>query len=322
MRALLDRLWASCPPDFDCEPEAEVLVEVPDDASPIDAGSWLLETTTQRITLALIEARAGGLLMLHAGGVSDPVTGASVVYVAPSLTGKTTLTQELGRRFGYLSDETIGIDEDLRILPYPKPLSVRDPAGGRRREVAPAEAGMLPAHQSPRLARLIVLDRRDDHTGQPVLAELDLFDAVPVLAPQTSSLGVMQQGLQRLHELVRRTGPILQVTYREASSLVGIVEHLMEPALCVRRRPPTDMLVRATPDGAVDALVQFGDQVVRLGELGMAVFEASEQPVSVRYLTSLLAERFGVPDGAPDAVAATRAAVTELLAQDVLFEVP
>jgi len=54
--------------------------------------------------------------MLHAGGLCNPETGASVVYVAPSRTGKTTLTLSLSGRFGYLSDETIALDEQLHIL--------------------------------------------------------------------------------------------------------------------------------------------------------------------------------------------------------------
>lgn len=67
--------------------------------------------TTQDITRALIAAQIGTLLMLHAGAVSDPVTGRSLVYVAAGGTGKTTLTRRLGQRFGYLTDETVGIDK-------------------------------------------------------------------------------------------------------------------------------------------------------------------------------------------------------------------
>lgn len=47
--------------------------------------------------------------MLHAGAVCHPDTSSSIAYAAPGGTGKTTLTRVLGRRYGYLTDETVGI---------------------------------------------------------------------------------------------------------------------------------------------------------------------------------------------------------------------
>lgn len=63
--------------------------------------------------------------------------GASLVYVAPGSTGKTTLSQLLGQRFGYLTDETVGIADDGTIFPYPKPLSVRRPDASHLKDGVP-----------------------------------------------------------------------------------------------------------------------------------------------------------------------------------------
>ena len=72
---------------------------------------------------AFIAARAGELLMLHAGAVAHPVTGRALVFVAPGGTGKSTLTRRLGKRYGYLSDGTVGSSPDtLRIHPNPQPI--------------------------------------------------------------------------------------------------------------------------------------------------------------------------------------------------------
>ena len=76
-----------------------------------------MESATQEITRAFIEQRQGQLLMFHAGAVADPTTGRSLVYVAPGGTGKSTLTTKLGREFGYLTDETVGIAPATRRIP-------------------------------------------------------------------------------------------------------------------------------------------------------------------------------------------------------------
>ena len=68
-----------------------------------------------RLTAELIGQQAGKLLMLHAGGLCNPETGASVVYVAPSRTGKTTLTNALLAEVAKSSDRVV-IIEDTREL--------------------------------------------------------------------------------------------------------------------------------------------------------------------------------------------------------------
>lgn len=183
-----------------------------------------LTSITQAITKALINAQAGKLLLFHAGAVCHPETGRSLVFVAPGGTGKTTLARTLGTRYGYLTDETVAIDRELRILPYPKPLSIRTQPGTAKTEHSPDELGLLPAHADPKLARLVILERDDTHGQHPSVTEMGLLDAIVELAPQTSSLHLLPNGLQRIAELVAVTGAILKVRYTEATALAPLVD--------------------------------------------------------------------------------------------------
>ena len=325
----LRNIWSRCiptdAPSGDIAAVETLTVELGD--GPV---TWeLLERTTQRITVALLNQQAGKALLLHAGGVSHPVTGRCVVYVAPSQVGKTTLSLELAQHFGYLSDESIAITEDLEILPYPKPLSVRDPYGGPRKELGPDALGLRvpPAH--PQLTNLLILDRQEDHAGPPEIEELDVFEVVALLGPQTSWLSSLPAGLHRLDLLLQLTGGALKVTYREAASLLPLVIELLgdpaeadfvtpvdsEAEAFVQLIPPVDQLIR---DG--ETLLQYRDRVVQLGALGTAVVAESIRPITVQNLTQRLIAALGSPETG-DANAATLAAVEHLVEQGVLRKI-
>jgi len=188
-----------------------------------DVAARALTRSTQRITAALIAAQAGRLLMLHAGALCHPDTGASVVYVAPGGTGKTTLSRALGREFAYLTDETVGITEDRRILPYPRPLTLRRPSGGRAKiEHAPDDLGLLAPRADPWVAG-VVLIRRDPSVVGVSVEPLDPGEALLLLAPEASSLARLERPLHRLAELGQATGGFRLVRYAEAADLAGLV---------------------------------------------------------------------------------------------------
>lgn len=146
----------------------------------------LLSSTTQAVTRKLIGQRIGQLLMLHAGCLANPTTGEAIAFVAAGGTGKTTLTNRLGRRYSYITDETCGIDEDLLIHPYMKPLSIRS-NGPSKIETSPDQLGLVTLDVEPRLVSIVLLDRQPGHEGLTV-KELSLFEAIESLAPQTSSM--------------------------------------------------------------------------------------------------------------------------------------
>ncbi len=177
-------------------------------------------TATQEVTRALITAQAGRLLMFHAGAVSHPDTGATLVYVAPGGTGKTTLSSSMGLRFRYLTDETVGIDSAGRVHPYPKPLSTRPSDGiGPKVEVSPAGLRLRRSGATPHVARVILLDRQSVMTGTPEMDELGFMDALFALVGQTSSLSVLERPLHQLGGLIDSSGPVLRVRYGEAADI-------------------------------------------------------------------------------------------------------
>ncbi len=230
------RAWSRCLIDGSASRVAEPLDVAlpppgPDSAgAPSNAGvdhAMALQRLTQGVTARLIAAQVGRLLMLHAGAVSHPVTGESLVFVAPGGTGKTTLARALGRRYGYLTDETVGIDDSGRIHPSPKPLSLRVPGGGHKEESSPDDLGLARAHPEPTVRRVILLDRPPGHTGAPNIAELSTLDAVERMLPETSSLGRLPRPLRRLADLADRWGPVLRCSYAEADDLVPLAADLI-----------------------------------------------------------------------------------------------
>jgi hypothetical protein len=177
------------------------------------------ESATQQITQAFIAARAGELLMFHAGAVAHPITGRALVFVAPGGTGKSTLTRRLGKHYGYLSDETVGIDPvTLRIHPYPKPITLAPDHGHPKRENSPDDLGLLQAPPSPTLTDLVVL-RRTPGRDTAAFTPLPVLDALAMIAPETSSLSKLPRPLHLMADVHRRAGCTL-VEYGEAEQIL------------------------------------------------------------------------------------------------------
>ena len=183
------RAWSRClVDDPHTAPSVEPLpVKAPDDDSD-EAVRAAMQRLSQDVTHRLIAAQTGRLLMFHAGAVSDPSTGATLVYVAPSGTGKTTLSRLLGRTHGYLTDETVGIDPATgRVHPYPKPLSVAHGEWWRKVETSPDELGLLPAHREATVARIVLLSREEGESQPVSVEELGTLDAIVAIVSETSA---------------------------------------------------------------------------------------------------------------------------------------
>ncbi len=187
----------------------------------------VLQRLTQEVTRTAIRARTGDLLMLHAGALAHPATGAAVVLVAPGGTGKSTACRVLGPERAYLTDETVGIRRDGTIAPYLKPISTRRPDwGGVKDEVAPSELGLVAPTVPVRPAGIVLLRREDGREGAPEVTPLDTLEALTALAPESSGFMNTERPLTWLAELLEATGGAVRVTYGGAEDLVPLVDEI------------------------------------------------------------------------------------------------
>jgi hypothetical protein len=275
----------------------------------------LAENLTSRLTLAAILANAGQLTMLHACAVADLNTGAVVALVAKSGTGKTTAASVLGKTYGHVTDETVAIRPDGTVLPYPKPLSVKQGAGVPKRQVGPADLELLEAPSELQLGSMVLLDRVEAaEPVTPVLRRLPLADAVMALIPESSSQGELHQPLQSLCRLIGSVGGVWQVTYSEATDLPEALAPLFgkqpptgqewEPRAGVTATAgelPAGFVRRAGHKDAVaideQLLVVLDSGIVQLAGIGPAIWEAAAEPLTPRQLTEAVAKVHGAPEG-------------------------
>lgn len=238
--AEVERVWARCLRS-DGVPAAGVVRVVLDDdptvvAAERAAGSvaytelaHVMHEISPRVTDLALRLRAHDpVALLHAGGVCGE-DGATVVLVGPSGAGKTTAVRRLSAHLGYVSDETIALAPDLSITPYPKPFSILDRGDHWKTQHAPDDLGVGVTPVSARAAAIVVLDRRADAAGVEV-EELDVLEAMSILAPQIAFLAARRRPLQRLGATLEVLGPVLRVTYREAGDLLPLMEELIAAA--------------------------------------------------------------------------------------------
>lgn len=295
----------------------------------------LAENLTSEITLAAILEQAGSLTMLHACGIADPRTGSVVALVAKSGTGKTTASTYLGRAYSYVTDETVAIRPDGSVIPYPKPLSIKQASGSAKLQVGPDQMGLNPPPEQLRIGSIVLLDRVPASlVSTPTLSRVPLADAVLALIPETSSLSAMPDPLQSLCRLIESVGGVLKVTYSEAKDLQGALAplwvagkasssngHVWTAALGtdLEGAIPGGWLRRAAAVDAVniddELLVLFGAHVVRLTGIAPAIWDITSRAVSRHELVRQIGVRHGLPPGHEQAI---DAAVAELVSRNLL----
>ncbi|KGN40952.1 hypothetical protein [Knoellia aerolata] len=182
---------------------------------------------SRAVTLASLRRRRGSALLLHAVGLSERER--AVALVGASGAGKSTAAMVLGRHFGYLSDETVAVEADGRVTPYPKPVSVvTDPATPwEKHELSPDELGLREVTGTAHLHGLVVLERDPAHEA-PELVELPLVDALLATIAQSSSLPLLERPLHRLAGLASASGGPYVLRYREIGDCVELVRGLLD----------------------------------------------------------------------------------------------
>lgn len=185
----------------------------------------VMDALSPKVTISAIEQRAGQLFMLHACGLADPASGRAVALVAPSGTGKTTATRALGPTFGYLSDETVAVDSDGRVVPYPKPLSIKVDGSRYKQQVALADLGWSRPPMTSILHRVLMLDR--DGSAEPWLEPVSTVRALALLAPETSFLARLPQPLHHVARILDSRGGLRVLHYAEADTLPPVIAAIL-----------------------------------------------------------------------------------------------
>ncbi|MBP6994522.1 MAG: hypothetical protein KBB39_00075 [Phycicoccus sp.] len=183
---------------------------------------------SRAFTLAGVRRRTGEALMLHAVGVAGG-TGDVVALVGKSGTGKTTAATHLGRRLGYVTDETVVIEDDFSVSPYPKPLSIiTDPQQSHAKiEHSPNELDLLVPPEGLRLGAVVVLVRDPDE-ADPRIEAIGLVEAALAVLPETSALPKLAAPLRRLAEALIRNGGPYRLAYSEIDACLDVIAELAE----------------------------------------------------------------------------------------------
>jgi hypothetical protein len=163
-----------------------------------------VQAAFERDVTLFIGTRAPRHVFVHAGvvGVGD----GAVVFPGTSFAGKTTLTRallELGAR--YVSDDFAVLDNEGRVVPWPRDLGIRE-RGARRgapgQRVAPAELGIVPERRPLPMKLLVLTQYQEGSRFRPRLASPAegalgmLSNTVPARARPEASLRSITRAVQ------------------------------------------------------------------------------------------------------------------------------
>ena len=283
--------WRHLLSSDDRDSDRELTIHVPDD----EPGS--IATAQARasalITLALIELNRGDGLLFHAAASTD-ADGAAVLLVGRSGAGKTTAVAHLARMTSYLTDETVLVDGEGRVVPYPKPLSV---VGDQpeKTQLAPAELGLeIPTADRLPLARVLVVDRSDERERPSTVTRLRSAEGILAVIPQLSGLCSHPAPLVALARLSRAIGGFERLVYSEARDMDAATGPPSSPPLSdselafrlAPRRLEPDTGARGLVQSPVDDAIEFSDtlliaqggRVTALSGIAMSAWMQSVRP--------------------------------------------
>jgi hypothetical protein len=252
--------------------------------------------------------------MFHACGISDQ-TGRVAALIGGPGSGKSTSAIALGRAgLGYVSDEVVAVDEDLAVMPFPRPIAVGQANSGAKTQRSPDDLGLARCSHHLQVRRLVLLARASWHDGPAVLERVPLAPALAELAPHISALHKLERPLERLGRLIDACGGVYRLRYREIDQTSELLRSLLsseviEPsswsiaqanAEAADTSRPTSRARGIVRAEAIDA-VSAGDELVvlseagmiRLGGIGRTIWESTNRPVSVEGLVQAVEKLHG-----------------------------
>lgn len=297
---IVDRVrsvWAAASVATEVRPDRELHVSADEDPEQ------MLEQLSVRVTLDALDHRRGDLVMFHAAGIATE-DGRVVAFVGPSGRGKTTLSRALGTRYGYVSDETVGIDREGRVAPYRKPLSIVSGLAAKI-QVSPIEAGLKALPTAPlRLAAIVLLNRDAEHTV-PRIDPVPFADALTELVPQLSYLAELDAPLETLVALCARVGGIKRLSYAEIDTMDDLVPLLLEESgatetwWTVEAVPTSIELAPAEGAEAISdgerTVVLIGQMIHVLDGIAPAVWQALSAGLDMEGIVTAVISQHGTP---------------------------
>lgn len=274
-----------------------------------------------QLTMRAIEHAIGSRLMFHAAGLATD-DGEVIALIAPSGTGKTTAALTLCREsFGYVTDETVsvGVEGEPDVLPYPKPLSiVRDGVpGAAKSQHGPDGLGLRPAAAPLWLARLVLLDRREEVT-EPSLTPVALIDGMIEAAQQISALARLRDPLQVLCRTAEHCLGIFRLSYDDIGATGGVLSALISAPPDRDAEPWWPWHPEGRPEHWSDAvrvgpeaLVLLGAVPVRLGPVGCTALEVLLLGGDEADVLAATTDLYGPHPQAPTLVAAAIATIRD-----------
>ncbi|NQX15592.1 hypothetical protein [Rathayibacter sp. VKM Ac-2857] len=293
----------------------------------------LAEHLGAALTVAAVDACRGRLLSIHASALALP-DGRVVAFTGRPGAGKSTLISLAGRRFGYLTDETVAVRRDGTVLPFRKPIALHGGTSGWKRHRSPAASGMLPLPAAPlRLAGLWLLARDADGPDVPVLEEVGFDEALRALLPELSWFAELPSALHHLAALVDAIGGVRRLRYREAESVLPLLDGVREPAAVAETEPESVASAASAPgayrrddgtewierDGVVSCL--RGSLIESLTGIAPVLWRTLARPASFGELTAAVVAEHGAPPGG-DAGEVVGAVLAELVERGLVARVP
>lgn len=254
---LLAHLWRRASPADPVGPEADRVVITLDPDRWGEPGVIRVSAVpevvpyavSQAFTLMAIRRRAGSALMVHAAGLATP-DGRVAAFIGPSGTGKTTAGQRLGKHLGYVTDETVVIERDLRVSAYTKPLSLLDRHSSvGKQELSPDDLGLAEAPRSLTLGAMVLLER-DPTLDAPRIEPVDLMDAAWAVLAETSSFAALDSPWALLLTALTAGGGPYRLHYADIDDCWELVAELLDGRHDRPMRP-----WRHVPGGEPPALV-------------------------------------------------------------------